>query len=221
MEFRRARRPEQVASRRASILDTAEAMLAERPIADISLRELSTQVGLAKSNVLRYFDSREAIFLEVLDRRWSAWLDEVEPLVRAARAEPVPYGRAIAVATVLATSLPRHPLLCELVGAMAGVLERNIGVEAARAVKARAAAHTARLADLVRGELPQLDRAGATHFAGAVVVITAGLWPCARPTDAIAQASAELGCPPAAEAFATALTEGLVNQLIGLVVRSS
>ncbi|MBB5958023.1 AcrR family transcriptional regulator [Saccharothrix tamanrassetensis] len=221
MEFRRARRPEQVAARRAAILDTAEAMLADRPVAGISLRELSCEVGLARSNVLRYFDSREAIFLEVLDRRWSAWLDEVEPLVRAARAEPVPYGRAIAVATALASSLLRHPLLCELVSGTAGVLERDIGIESARAREARATANTDRLADLVRGELPQLDRAGATHFATAVVVITAGLWPSARPAEAVARAGAEPGRPPAAEAFATALTEGLVNQLIGLVVRSS
>ncbi len=209
-----------MAARRASILDTADAMLAELPVADISLRELSCRVGLAKSNVLRYFDSREAVFLELLDRRWSAWLDEVEPLVRAARPEPVPYGRAITVATVLATSLTRHEPLCELVAALAGVLERNIGVDTAREFKTRSTAHTTRLADLVRAELPQLDEIGARHFAGAVVVITAGLWPYAHPTEAVAQAMAELGHPPAADTFTTALTEGLVNQLIGLVVRA-
>ena len=65
--FQRARRPEQIEARRCAILDAARAMLGSRPVADISLRELSESVGLAKSNVLRYFDSREAIFLEVLD----------------------------------------------------------------------------------------------------------------------------------------------------------
>ena len=49
-------------------------MLAEKNVGDISLRELSDRVGLAKSNVLRYFDSREAIFLEVLDEEFEAWL---------------------------------------------------------------------------------------------------------------------------------------------------
>ncbi len=39
---------------------------------EISLRELSDRVGLAKSNVMRYFDSREAIFLEVLDEEFQA-----------------------------------------------------------------------------------------------------------------------------------------------------
>ena len=67
MSFQRARRPEQMAARRAAILDAARAMLTDKGVADISLRELSRRVGLAKSNVLRYFDSREAIFLELLD----------------------------------------------------------------------------------------------------------------------------------------------------------
>ncbi|NUT90423.1 MAG: TetR family transcriptional regulator [Saccharothrix sp.] len=221
MEFRRARRPEQVAARRAAILDTAEAMLGEAPVTEVSLRELSCRVGLAKSNVLRYFDSREAVFLGVLDRRWGAWLDDVETAIRAARVEPVPYGRAIAVATAVADSVGRHPLLCDLVASMAGVLERNIGLDTAREVKARATDHTARLADLVRAELPQLDEPAATRFARSVLVVTAGLWPHAHPTDDVARAATELGLPPAAELFATDLREALVNQLIGLVVRSS
>ena len=75
--FQRARRPEQVEARRRAILAAARELLAERPVAGISLRELSCRVGLPKSNVLRYFDSSEAIFLEVLDGVWTAWLDDL------------------------------------------------------------------------------------------------------------------------------------------------
>ncbi|WP_367135626.1 TetR family transcriptional regulator [Saccharothrix sp. HUAS TT1] len=213
MEFQRARRPEQVEQRRRAILDAARAVLRERSVADISLRELSHRVGLAKSNVLRYFDSREAIFLEVLDGEWAAWLDEVEDALGAT-------SDAVEVATAVATTLLRRPLLCELVSGMAGVLERNITVEFARGFKRRAHARTDRLADLVRARVPVLDEAGARHFARAVLVMTAGLWPHAHPTDAVARAVAELGGPPAAELVRDGLTEGLVNQLVGLVARS-
>ncbi|PSL58518.1 TetR family transcriptional regulator [Saccharothrix carnea] len=213
MEFKRARRPEQVEQRRRTILDTACAMLRERPVADISLRELSDRVGLAKSNVLRYFDSREAIFLEVLDQEWGAWLDEVEEA-------PAPVGEVEAVATVVATSLLRRRLLCELISGMAGVLERNISVDFARVFKRRAHEHTARLADLVRARVPVLDEAAALHFARAVLVMTAGLWPHANPTEAVAQVMRELGGSTAAELVREGLTEGLVNQLVGLVARA-
>ncbi len=199
--------------RRRTILDTACAMLRERSVADISLRELSDRVGLAKSNVLRYFDSREAIFLEVLDQEWGAWLDEVEEAL-------APASDAVDVATAVATSLLRRRLLCELISGMAGVLERNISVDFARVFKRRATSHTTRLADLVRARVPVLDEAAARHFARAALVMTAGLWPHANPSDAVAQVMRELGAPPPDELFRSGLTEGLVNQLVGLVARA-
>lgn len=218
-EFLRARRPEQIEARRSRILATAEAMLRERPVAEISLRELSNRVGLAKSNVLRYFDSREAIFLEVLDQTWKRWLDEIgDELPKAPKASG-PHGAEISVASAIAASLMRQPLLCELISAMAGVLERNISVGYARQFKQRASANTQRLAALVRAQLPQLSTEGADHFAGAVFVITAGLWPYAHPAPAVLQVMEEMGVADPAVMFTAGLTDGLVNQLIGVSVR--
>lgn len=215
--FQRARRPEQVAARRAAILSTAAQMLRERQVADISLREIAHRVGLAKSNVLRYFDSREAIFLEVLDQTWTTWLDGLTLDPGRSRAG---YARETRVATAIATSLVAEPLLCDLFGAMGAVLERNISLDMARDIKSRFHANTNRLADLVRAEVPVLDEAAAAHFAGAVVVIVAGLAPYATPTETVATAAAELGMPCAADLFRDGLTEALVNLLVGLVARA-
>jgi len=214
--FQRARRPEQVEARRAAILATAREMLAERGVTEISLRELADRVGLAKSNVLRYFDSREAIFLEVLDQEWIAWLDAVE-----AGFASVPAGDAEAVARLLADTLDGRDLLCELIAAMSGVLERNITIEFARVFKRRAAANHDRLAALVRGRMPALDPAGAAFFGGAVFVIIAGLWPYSRPTEVVATVAAELGASPDWADFRAHLAEGLANQLAGQVVRGA
>ncbi|NED89092.1 TetR family transcriptional regulator, partial [Streptomyces sp. SID11233] len=74
MTFQRARSEEQREIRRRAILDTAAAMLDEMPVAEVSLNELSRRVGLAKSNVLRYFESREAVLLELLDDFLGEWL---------------------------------------------------------------------------------------------------------------------------------------------------
>src|ERR1700736_2301243 len=72
--FQRARNEEQREARRHAILGTAAAMLAEMPVAEVTLNELSRRAGLAKSNVLRYFESREAVLLELLDSAWQDWL---------------------------------------------------------------------------------------------------------------------------------------------------
>lgn len=214
--FQRARRPEQVSARRAAILATAAAMLAERPVADISLRELSHRVGLAKSNVLRYFDSREAIFIEILDEHWRTWLDELDAELRDLPHHPGRFAQETAVARTIAGSLTRKPQLCELIGALATVLERNISLDFARDFKRRTTDNTARLAALVARSVPTLSEARSTHFAGAAFVLVAGLWPFANPTAAVTTAMAEVGLPPAGDMFTSGLADGLTYHLIGL-----
>src|ERR1700756_301279 len=103
-----------MAARRTAILTCAREMLAEKDLADISLRELSERIGLAKSNVLRYFDSREAIFLEILDEEFQTWLVDVETRLGRPRAKKANYANEIRVATAVADSLAESQLLCEL-----------------------------------------------------------------------------------------------------------
>jgi AcrR family transcriptional regulator len=217
--FQRARRPEQIEARRTAILGTAREMLAERPVADISLRELSDRVGLAKSNVLRYFDSREAIFLEVLDACWIEWLDDVERALGTPLDSTPGFAREERLAAVLADSLFARRLLCELISSMASVLERNISLEFARKFKRRAAANTQRLADLVSAQIPELTPTAVAHFAAGVFVLVAGMWPFANPTEPVATVAAEIGAPPAESMVREGLTEALANLLAGLIAR--
>ena len=102
--FQRARSEEQRAERRRAILDTAAAMLAEMPVAQVSLNELSRRVGLAKSNVLRYFESREAVLLELLDAALQEWLEQLDgALTAAVDPDAAPSERGDQVAAALAT----------------------------------------------------------------------------------------------------------------------
>ena len=114
------------------------------PVAALSLNELSRRVRLAKSNVLRYFESREAVLLELLDAAWREWLDavEAEPAARRRR----PGGRAGRARRGGAgpRRSSRRPMLCELASASSAVLERNISAEVAARFKRAALADTER-----------------------------------------------------------------------------
>src|SRR5690242_14302688 len=113
--FQRARSEEQREIRRRAILDTAAAMLDEMPAGALTLNELSRQVGLAKSNVLRYFESREAILLELLDRDWQQWTATLpEQLTASVSPDAPPIQRGQEFAAVLAHSLAQHRVLCDL-----------------------------------------------------------------------------------------------------------
>jgi AcrR family transcriptional regulator len=58
---------------------------------------------------LRYFDSREAIFLEVLDRNRAVWLQRLTTELPAVRAGPGRYGAETALASAVARNLIDAP----------------------------------------------------------------------------------------------------------------
>ncbi|WP_200862944.1 TetR/AcrR family transcriptional regulator [Amycolatopsis orientalis] len=176
-DFQRARSPEQVEARREEILDVAEQLLTESSVGEISMRELARRVGLSASNVARYFPTREAVYLEVLDRARGAWLDSLAL-----------DGDLPEVAATLASSLAARPVLCELISVLANVLERNVSTEIAREYKLRSAKHNARTADLLRTALPDLTPETAQELSAAIFVFTAGMWPLAHPNEAVQEA---------------------------------
>jgi AcrR family transcriptional regulator len=209
-----------MAARRAAILEAARALLAEKGVTDSSLRELSQRVGLAKSNVLRYFDSREAIFLELLDDECRSWLADIEALLGKPRPRKPGYASEHRVAVTIADSLAQRRLMCELVSAMAVVLERNISLEYARDIKARAVGNTAALGELVTRHLPWLSSEFAAAFAEGVFVLTAGMYPFSAPTESVRAAMVEMGMEDPRDRFTAGLREGLVTWLVGAAVRA-
>jgi AcrR family transcriptional regulator len=162
--FQRARSEEQRESRRRAILDEAAAMLTEMPVADLSLNELSRRVGLAKSNVLRYFESREAVLLELLDHFLGTWLAELAEELHAGIAPQAALEkRADQLARILSQSLADRMVLCDLFGAQGGVLEHNVSVEVVKRHKRSSLAKLAGMSELLRGHLPELGE-GAQLF---------------------------------------------------------
>ena len=161
MTFQRARSEEQRAARRQAILETTSAMLDEMPVAAVTLNELSRRVGLAKTAVLRYFESREAVLLDLMDDRTATWLAELEQeLAHGVDPGRPALERAEQTADVLSRSLAAQTVLCDLYGAQGGVLEHNVSVEVVRRHKRASLGNLAVMAGLARRHLPELgDRA--------------------------------------------------------------
>ena len=80
-DWQRARRPEQKEERSAAILNAAAVLLDARGINGTSLNAIARAVGLSKANLYRYFESREAMLLELMLREQAAWADELSELL--------------------------------------------------------------------------------------------------------------------------------------------
>ena len=189
--FQRARSDEQRELRSRTILDTAAAMLREMPVADVSLNELSRRVGLAKSNVLRYFDSREAVLLELLDGLIREWIaDLAASLPSAVRPRAAFERRAEQLAGTIATSLAERPVLCDLISAQAAVLEHNVSVEAVTKHKLATLEEAEALSALVGKALPELTEDDVFKYVTAAWVMTSALWAYACPPAVLQEAAA-------------------------------
>lgn len=212
--FQRARRPEQRELRRQEILDAAEALLAETPAEEISLRELGRRLGVSKTHVVRYFESREGVFLELLNRLRSSWLDAVT------REWPVPPCEPGEVVRAWAGSLAARPVLCQLWSLLPNVLERNVSAGTVRAYKFTDLEQRTTLADLVRERVPALSGDEALALTRYAVVALVGLWPFSNPTPAIVEATADPGLADSRVDFAAMYGDILETMLTGLLART-
>ena len=164
-------------------------MLDEMPAAAITLNELSRRVGMAKSNVLRYFESREAVLLELSTAATTEWLDEFEKTLAATIAPGDPSStRADQLAATLATSIAEHPVLCDLMSEQAGVLEHNISTEAVLQYKKVSVANYERLSGVAVHHLPELGAEGASRFAALATMLAASVWTHSHPPPAVVAA---------------------------------
>jgi AcrR family transcriptional regulator len=211
--FQRARNDEQREIRRRVILDTAAAMLDEMPVAEVSLNELSRRVGLAKSNVLRYF--------ELLDDFLGSWLETLdEELAAGIDAHASSEKRAAQLAEILSETLASRVVLCDLFGAQGGVLEHNVSVEVVKRHKRSSLARLATMSELMRRHMPELGE-GAQLFCLMSLVSAGALSSYVPPPASLLAAYAE---EPALAVLNLDLRDALrvsfTSALLGVVPRT-
>ncbi|GGJ77746.1 TetR family transcriptional regulator [Deinococcus aquiradiocola] len=185
-EFRRARTEEQRQQRRGHILGTTREMLQGRRLAELSFNEIARGVGLAKSNIMRYFESREAILLTLLQEDYAAWVDEVETEL-AQSMQPDPIER---VAEVLSRTIMARSLLCELLTATPTVLEHNVTTEEIIPFKLGIQASMGRLMTLLSPALGTWTPEQKGVFLGELHATVTHTWALAHPASALEAAYA-------------------------------
>jgi AcrR family transcriptional regulator len=181
LSFQRARVPEHKEQRRNDLIAAARRLLATEGLAEIGLSAIAREAGVAKSNVYRYFGSREEILLAILAddiATWLATLDrELAPLADA--------GDTATVARLLAGSIAALPRTCELIAA-ASMLEHHLTPKAAAQFKAHLLDLSIRVRNAIHVALPAISVERAATFVRYLHASIAGLWPMANPGPAMA-----------------------------------
>jgi AcrR family transcriptional regulator len=208
--FQRARRPEHKQQRREEILAAARTLARDRRVQHVSLGDVAAAAGMAKSNVLRYFETREEIYLQLTLEAYEEWTADLADRLGEPPADP------IQLADALAGSLAERPLLCDLLAQMSATLEHNVSAEAVRDFKAELTERTAAVAAVIAGALPDLSVEQAMDLAGATYIVVAGLWPASNPPPEVAKLLDEGGLHFTRIDFQSILRRMLRALIIGL-----
>jgi AcrR family transcriptional regulator len=181
--FQRARKPEERAHRQQEILDAAATLFDEKGLSGVSLNEVARRAGIAKSNLYRYYESREAMFLALLSDDLTACVAMLEEKLAS-----VTPGDVRAVAHAMAESLVAMPRFCALTASVSSVLEQNVSEEAALAYKREVLRVGVRFGNALRAALPALP----PHAVGLLLrythAIVGGLHPLAHPSPSVERA---------------------------------
>ncbi|MFF5988837.1 TetR family transcriptional regulator [Prauserella flavalba] len=204
--FVRARRPEHKQQRRDAILAAARELAIESGVRNVSLGSVAATVGLAKSNVVRYFGTREEIYLELATECWREWADEVTRRL----------GDGADVIDTLAETLADRPLFCDLLGHTSTTLEHNASVPAAAEFKRGVLGVVAALGSVVAERLELTEQEG-IELVGLATVLASMLYPAANPPPVLVEVYAQnpdlaAACLP----FASTLKRGLAALAAGL-----
>ncbi len=168
------------------ILQAARRLALRDGVANVTLGQIAEEVGLAKSNVLRYFETREEIYLQLTAQGWRDWASGLQQrLIERPRKRAMPAAR-LDLAAALVETLVGVPLFCPLLAEISGHLEHNVSAGVVRTFKLEVMSLIAQLAQLLAKALPPTNPAQAAEIISATVLIAGAAWPIAHPPPQLA-----------------------------------
>lgn len=229
-DFQRARSPEAKHARETAILNAARTLGARAGIRQVTLTDIADETGMHKSAMLRYFETREEIFLRLTADGWREWTPVLCERIAAASAGGRPAGSAgsadsagpgttdatSAVAAAFASTLAARGAFCDLLAQAPLNLERNVSLDAVRTFKLTTRECLDRIVATARAALPGLTDHDAVDLVATATSLAGTFWQIATPSDEVAalyrsdprMSHALIDVEPRLERILTALLQG-------------
>lgn len=177
--FLRARQPEQITLRREQLLAAAAELFDAEGPSGTGLNAIAAKAGFTKSNVYRYFESREQVLLELFRDEFVKLADAMEAAISSQ-----PSGDVRALAETISATFLAHSRCCALIAILASTLEQNVSEDTIASTKRHMNAQNARIVAALAERLPgstPVDCGWAIAMTGTLLV---GMWPNANPPPA-------------------------------------
>lgn len=183
--FQRARQPEQITLRREQLLAAAAELFDAEGPSGTGLNAIAAKAGFTKSNVYRYFESREQVLLELFRTEFVKLVDAMEAVIGAQ-----PSGDVAALAHAISTTFLAHPRCCALIAILTSTLEQNVSEDTIVTAKLDMNAQTTRIIAALAARLPGATAADCGWAIAMTGTLLVGMWPNANPPPAVRAALA-------------------------------
>ena len=181
-DFQRARSPEAKQHREDAILAAARSLGVKRGIRQITLTDIAAAVGMHKSALLRYFETREQIFLLLTAEDWREWSAALRAKLERASGSPT----AETVASAFSSTLADRGMFCDLLAQAPLNLERNVSLEAVRAYKLVTHHEVDAIVEVMRRLLPGLTEQDCIDVIAAATSLSGAFWQMGNPRPEVA-----------------------------------
>jgi AcrR family transcriptional regulator len=208
MSWKRARNKEQVAVRLGEVVGACARLYGPHAFDRITMAAIAREAGWTRSNIYKYFRTREEIFLELLKLDLAAWRSDVVSRYAEGGGDLASFARSW-----LGLYLD-HERMLGLMAILHTSIEPNCSVERLTAFRVDAMQQFARVATVLARALPFRDAAAVTDFLFAQFALLQGAYPMWNPSPRQKAAMEAAGMAAGPDYFQRVFTRSLEALLV-------
>lgn len=210
----RARTPDQIETRTREIRDATRRLLEDYRYEDISLVMIATESSFTRSNIYRYYATKEEVFLDILKEDLTEWVHNLRSWLDAG-GMTVPEFAARWI-----DSLLEHRLMLRLLSVLGTTLEAGSSVDALAVFKRQISViHRSEIQSL-RSAFPALTVRNAHSLILLRSCLVVGAFPAMQPTQKQIDAMAISNVPFEPEAYRDTMVAGVEAYLESMIRQS-
>ena len=165
-------------ARRAEIINACAVLYETMGFRDITIRDIGANTSFTRTAIYNYFQTKEEIFLALLQREHEAWRADLEAILQAHATLS-----AAAFAEELARTLEKRARMLKLMSMNLYDMEGNSSIEALVSFKRTYAGVTQTIARCLETFFPSMTPEGIQDFLYAFLPFLFGVYPYTMPTD--------------------------------------
>ena len=178
MKCQKVKKESLVANRQQEIISACEELYETMEYEDISIKEIAKSTSICRSNIYNYYQTKDEIFLDILEKDYLAWTDDIrERMSREEQPGREAYCRNIADTAAL------RPRLLKLMSVHYIAIEKNCSLEKLTAFKRELLPFRDMMRDALGKYFPNASEERKEHFLLALLSLMQGLYSMTNLTE--------------------------------------